>query len=166
MQQKWLMKLLGFDYKTLYKRGPDNVVADPLSRIHEQPQLGTSAAISILVSQWKEDALHSWNQDPYFVDVLAIYPKQLLIIALQEGDLRFKGLFVVGQMGDIRRQIIRNLHSGAEGGHSDRQTIIKRINSICWWPKTLILSLSSGSSAIAKCVQTLQTTKCHYHWSG
>lgn len=31
-QQKWMSKLLGFDYSIEYRRGRDNVVADPLSR--------------------------------------------------------------------------------------------------------------------------------------
>lgn len=137
MQQKWLTKLLSFDYKIMYKRGRDNVVADPLSRIHEQPQLGTSAAISILVPQWKEDDRHSWHQDPEFIDILAalaVDPKAAPDFSLQEGDLRFKGCLVVGQMGDIRQQIMSNLHNGTEGGHSGRQATINRISSIFWWP--------------------------------
>lgn len=64
MQQKWLTKLLGFDYKIMYKRGKDNVVADPLSRLHETSPICNSAAISILIPQWKEDIRQSWTQDP------------------------------------------------------------------------------------------------------
>lgn len=33
MQQKWLSKLLGYDFIVEYKKGPNNRVADALSRV-------------------------------------------------------------------------------------------------------------------------------------
>lgn len=32
-QQKWVAKLMGFDYEIQYKRGKENLVADALSRV-------------------------------------------------------------------------------------------------------------------------------------
>lgn len=34
-QNKWVSKLIGFDYEIQYKKGNDNVVVDALSRIPE-----------------------------------------------------------------------------------------------------------------------------------
>lgn len=57
-QQKWMSKLLGFDYSIEYRRGRDNVVADPLSRLHDQQdeKLENEAqvkAISIVILKWR-----------------------------------------------------------------------------------------------------------------
>lgn len=40
-QQKWITKLLGFDYEILYKKGSENLVADAPSHLPEQAELVT-----------------------------------------------------------------------------------------------------------------------------
>lgn len=35
LQQKWISKLLGYQYTILYRKGADNKVADALSRMYE-----------------------------------------------------------------------------------------------------------------------------------
>ena len=37
-QQKWVTKLLGFDYEITYKKWKENVVADALSQLPEQAE--------------------------------------------------------------------------------------------------------------------------------
>jgi hypothetical protein len=50
-QQKWLVKLLGYDYEIEYKRGRENSVADALSRIEGPKSL---MAISHPIPHWLE----------------------------------------------------------------------------------------------------------------
>lgn len=48
-QEKWLVKLMGYNFTIDYKKGKDNVVADALSRGEEDGEIN---AISALVPHW------------------------------------------------------------------------------------------------------------------
>ena len=50
-QEKWLAKLMGYDFTIEYKKGKDNVIADKLSRREEDGEINT---ISTLVPHWLE----------------------------------------------------------------------------------------------------------------
>jgi len=53
-QNKWLAKMLGYDYEIVYKKGQDNNVADALSRQFEEES--TLLAISLPIPEWIEEA--------------------------------------------------------------------------------------------------------------
>lgn len=139
MQQKWLTKLLGYDYNIVYKKGKENVVADPLSRRYEGADhfQGESRAISIVIPQWQQEVKASWANDLAVQEILtkiALYPSSVTEFSLQDGDLRRQGKLVVRVDGELRTQIAKNLHGTSEGGHSGIQATIKRVKNIFWWP--------------------------------
>jgi hypothetical protein len=49
-QQKWVTRLFGYDYETIYKKGKDNVVLDALSRKYEYE--GSLFSLSFIVPDW------------------------------------------------------------------------------------------------------------------
>ncbi|KAF7153068.1 hypothetical protein RHSIM_Rhsim01G0082100 [Rhododendron simsii] len=60
MQQKWLSKLMGFDYDIVYKTRKTNVVVDALPRMGEgfeskAANQGTMASMTVVLYQWVKD---------------------------------------------------------------------------------------------------------------
>jgi hypothetical protein len=52
-QNKWLNKMLGYDYEIIYKKGKDNIVADALSHQHEEDN--SLFSLSLPVHDWIEE---------------------------------------------------------------------------------------------------------------
>jgi hypothetical protein len=52
-QNKWLTKMLGYDYEIIYKKGKDNVVADALSRQYEDE--GSLFSLSLPIPHWIDE---------------------------------------------------------------------------------------------------------------
>ena len=61
-QQKWLVKLMGFDYEIEYRPGRENVVADALSRLHRE-----LTAISCPQPTWLTMVRREAQNDPLLI---------------------------------------------------------------------------------------------------
>jgi hypothetical protein len=57
-QNKWLTKILGYDYEIIYKNGKDNIVANALLKKHEED--GSLFSLSLLVLDWIEEVSQKW----------------------------------------------------------------------------------------------------------
>lgn len=133
-QQKWLSKLLGFDYEIRYKQGITNKVADALSRVQSSELL--TMALSMVQSGLIKEISASWKSDEGL---------QLLInnkeknsgshnhYSWQGGELRRKGKLVVGNVPDMRNRLIKWHHTLAQGGHSGVTATWKRLTRLFYW---------------------------------
>jgi hypothetical protein len=61
-QQKWVTKILGYDFEIVYKKGKKNVVVDALSRKDEDFE-ALLYAISIIQPDWIIEARDEWKND-------------------------------------------------------------------------------------------------------
>jgi hypothetical protein len=61
-QQKWVAKILGYDFEIVYKKGKQNVVACALSRKDEDVE-AFLYAISIIQPDWIIEARDEWKND-------------------------------------------------------------------------------------------------------
>jgi hypothetical protein len=61
-QQKWVTKMLGYDYEIIYKKGKENVVVDSLSWKYEEE--GSLFSLSFIVVDWLNDVHKEWLTIP------------------------------------------------------------------------------------------------------
>lgn len=65
-RQKWVSKLLGYDFTISYKKGKENKVVDALSCIEEQLEVveGSLTMISFPNPSWIEELKNSYRESP------------------------------------------------------------------------------------------------------
>jgi hypothetical protein len=61
-KQKWVTKILGYDFEIVYKKGKQNVVADALSRKEEDVE-AFLCSISIIQPDWIIEGRDEWKND-------------------------------------------------------------------------------------------------------
>lgn len=126
-QQKWLLKLIGYDYSIQYRSGTHNVVADALSR---QAEIKTVNGIAEMMALTGLSApLLPYIDEILFAVMQDIDSKQLWEslkhgtcnrrkFSLQHDKIFYKGRLYVPDVGDWRAKLMAEFHCGTIGGHS------------------------------------------------
>jgi hypothetical protein len=73
-QQKVFSKLLGLNYKIVYKKGVENKVEDALSRVPCPGDIKNDACYSVLSSctpKWLKEVVFSYEKDTYVTEIIA-----------------------------------------------------------------------------------------------
>jgi transposase InsO family protein len=132
-QQKVFTKLLGLQYRIVYKPGIDNRVADALSRRGQEAEL---MAISVPLPVWFEDIKASYSDDAKcktLLAKLALSPDAEPPFQLHQGLLRYKDRIWVGNDGALQHKIIDAFHSSPIGGHSGVPASYQRLKRLFAW---------------------------------
>ncbi|RVW13442.1 Transposon Tf2-2 polyprotein [Vitis vinifera] len=136
LQQKWITKLLGYEFVVEYKQGKENKVADALSRKMEDQKEGKLYAITAPANTWLEQLRTSYAIDPKL---------QQIIKNLEQGSLAsqnykqrdrllfYKGRLYIPASKELREQILYLLHSSPQGGHSSFHKTLHRAKSEFYW---------------------------------
>jgi len=125
-QQKWLIKLMRYDFTTEYKKGHDNRVADALSRQME----GALLALSKPVPHWIETV----QRDPTLI-ALAEKIKQNVVRGpwhLHARLIYFKDRVYLKATSPIIAAIITEFQNSMHEGY---QKGLQRIRSVFYWPR-------------------------------
>lgn len=151
-QQKWLSKLLGFDFEIVYRPGTLNGAADALSRLSSSQLFAISAPVPTLLQE-----IHSLaTSDPDLTALVQRYisdPLNLPDHSLKDGLLCFKGRLMVPNNGDLRQQLLIEFHSSAFGGHSGVTRTYQRLAGTFYW-KNMKVDVKNFVAQCQICQQT------------
>jgi len=136
LQQKWITKLLGYEFVVEYKPGKENKVADALSRKMEESKEGNLSAITAPANTWLEQLRTSYAIDPKLQQIIKKLEQGSLAsqnYKQQDGLLFYKGRLSIPASRELREQILHLLHSSPQGGHSGFHKTLHRAKSEFYW---------------------------------
>lgn len=116
--QKWVTKIMGFDFEITYNPRASNRVADALSR-RVQPTILLGALCSTHVVDWSE-LDRAVEQDEMLSSIkqrLRSRQEVLKGFTLEREQLFYKGRFVVPKKHFFIKSILQHYHDSPIGGH-------------------------------------------------
>ncbi|MCI18898.1 hypothetical protein A2U01_0040053 [Trifolium medium] len=125
-QQKWISKLLGFDFEVKYKPGKENNAADSLSR---QMQYVTITTIQCEAWHGLEEEVQSDEKLKTIVQALLSDPCSQNGFQLKGGRLYHEGRIVIPKQSPRIAWILHEFHDTAVGGHSG---VLEDLQENCW----------------------------------
>lgn len=157
-QHRYLARLLGYDFTIQYRSGRANIVADALSRIHEESP--SSASLS-LISMPQFDFLEDLRQDiatnPAFMELFCKIrnnPEAHPDYTITNGLILHKGRIWIPSDSSFTKLLLEEFHKTPTGGHMGVQKALHRLHENFTWD-----SMRTDTRAfIAGCL-TCQYTK-------
>ena len=133
MQRKAMTRLMGLQFKVVYRQGKDNVVADALSRVGH---LMAIQAVSMAQPVWLQEVSNSYRTDSMaqqLLTQLAIHSPDSSGYSLHNGLIRFKGKLWIGNNSALQTKIIAAFHASPIGGHSGITATYHRVKGLFYW---------------------------------
>lgn len=134
--QKWLTKLLGYDFEIVYKAGCENKVADGLSRVMIDRQTNADGMLCALIVSSSIQMQNILDELDDNEDIQRLIKEVLLgkvpklRYTVAAGRLFYKGRLVLARNSQFIQQILQEYHDGIIGGHSGILKTIKRIQQV------------------------------------
>jgi hypothetical protein len=128
-QQKWVTKLLGYDFTVEYKKGVDNQVVDALSRREDWGEEITLSLLSILTPSWTADLKQQNEEDEDLKQLMSQWQNHELDsqrYSLRDGLLLYKHRILLGQSPQLKGQVLNFIHSDPSAGHSSYEKTLHR----------------------------------------
>jgi hypothetical protein len=129
-QQKWIAKLIGFDFEVKYKPGKDNSAADALSR---QMQYSTITMVQCEVWEGLEEEIQNDEKLKAIVQALIGDPLSHSGYQLRGGRLFHEGRVAIPKNSPRIPWILHEFHDTSAGGHSGYLRTYKKIASVVFW---------------------------------
>jgi hypothetical protein len=139
-QQRWLSKLIGYDFVIEYKSGSTNYVADALSRLPDHtghPEEVSLSFISFPTPGWISDLKSSYSTDSETASILHSLQQGdpcHRSFSLQQGLILRKGRLWLVKGSPFQHQVLEFIHSNPSVGHSGYHKTVHRATANFYWP--------------------------------
>lgn len=133
LQRKAMTKLMGLNFKIVYRKGKENKAADALSRIGHSCAV---TAITEIVPSWIQEVTNSYATDPVTQDMLlklAVHSPDDQGYSLDHGLLKRNHQVWIGNNSALRTKLLSSFHASAVGGHSGTLATYHRIKKFFYW---------------------------------
>jgi hypothetical protein len=134
-QQKWVTKILGYDFEIVYKKGKKNVVADALSRKDEDVE-ALLCAISIIQPDGIIEARDEWKNDEKvwtLIERLQQDSGASDTFTWKNDSLWYKDHLYLCKNSQLKQKVLLELHTSPVGGHSGFLKTYHRVKKDFFW---------------------------------
>lgn len=137
--QKWLVKLLNYDFEIIYKPGVENKAADGLSRmVQTEGSLSSHSLMALTVPTVLQllDIYEEIDKDVKLQEMIHSCiqePSKYQGYTVRNEKLWFKNRLVLPKNSKSIPLILEEFHSGLLGGHSGVLKTVKRIQQSFQW---------------------------------
>jgi hypothetical protein len=134
-QQKWVTKILGYDFEIVYKKGKQNVVADALSRKDEDVE-AFLYAISIIQPDWIIEARDEWKNDEKVWTLIQRLQQDSSAsdtFTWKNDSLWYKYRLYLCKNSQLKQKVLLELHTSPVGGHSGFLKTYHRVKKDFFW---------------------------------
>lgn len=133
--QKWLTKLLGYDFKILYQLGLMNKEADALSRVFPQVECNMMTVPSLLNVDVIPKEVQQDTELQEIVRWLKEDGSQSHPYSIKQGMLFNKNVLVLSNTSSLIPSMLHTYHDSVMRGHSGHLRTYKRMTGEIFWKK-------------------------------
>jgi hypothetical protein len=134
-QQKWVTKILGYDFEIVYKKGKQNVVADALSRKDEYVE-AFLCSISIIQPNWIMEARDEWKNGEKVWTLIQRLQQDSNIsdtFTWKNDSLWYKDCLYLCNNSQLKQKVLLELHTSPVGGQSGFLKTYHRVKKDFFW---------------------------------
>ncbi|GKD09026.1 ty3-gypsy retrotransposon protein, partial [Tanacetum coccineum] len=162
IQQKYVRKLLGFDFSIEYKPGAQNTVADAFSRVFEDSESLTASFMHL--SQPLTAFLSDLKAENSTLADLVTIHRQLdtgtaaVGFRRQEGMVIFQDRYYVGAESKLKPLLLREFHDTPSSGHGGVKKMMVGLSAVFYW-KGMRKAVEAYVKQCRVCQQTKYSTQ-------
>lgn len=133
MQRKAMTRLMGLQFKVVYRKGKENLAADALSRVGH---LFSVQAVSEAQPVWIQEVLNSYMTDPNaqtLLTELAVHSPNDKGLYLDQGLIKWKQKVWIARNSALQTKLIAVFHASAIGGHPGVKATNQRLKQLFYW---------------------------------